>query len=321
VEIEGVSLCGYASMTPRRSQTFGSRSMNCNPISPHGFTLIELLVVVTIIVVLLALLTPALDKAIYRAELTMCASQLRGIGSSVTMYANESKRFYPYRGLHSRANPANNRPHYYDQPAEVKYHPAVAERPYDQRQTLKIAMPGLNKQMNDPLTEYIDIEGPAEVIFSPYNLWWGFTYYNPPGGETMLKLGESWTHDGEKYDVLAGDRDLVRPGVDVQSSHSDDVHEPGVLTQLHRQNEQGPWLIAPGGMTISCWWSSTEEIALSLTPGTRSPVDNNYVMTDLSVAMFDRVHWDKVEERGRLRTVSTYSNGWRGGEYDYMYLP
>lgn len=39
-----------------------------------AFTLIELLVVITIIVVLLALLVPALDKAIYQAQLSVCAA-------------------------------------------------------------------------------------------------------------------------------------------------------------------------------------------------------------------------------------------------------
>src|SRR5690349_1320087 len=62
-----------------------------------AFTLIELLVVVTIIAVLLALLTPALDKAVYQAELVRCAAQLRGVGQSVVTYAMDARRSYPYR--------------------------------------------------------------------------------------------------------------------------------------------------------------------------------------------------------------------------------
>src|SRR5687767_1042700 len=63
----------------------------------RAFTLIELLVVVTIIVVLLALLTPALDRAIYVAELALCGTHARGIAVSVQSYAAAHKRFYPYR--------------------------------------------------------------------------------------------------------------------------------------------------------------------------------------------------------------------------------
>src|SRR5258708_15496333 len=56
-----------------------------------AFTLIELLVVVTIIVVLLALLTPALDKAIYQAQLARCAAQIKGIGAGATAYSTEHR--------------------------------------------------------------------------------------------------------------------------------------------------------------------------------------------------------------------------------------
>ena len=61
-----------------------------------AFTLVELLVVITIIVLLLALLTPAMDKAIYRAELLRCQTNQRGIASGVLLYAVDFKRSYPY---------------------------------------------------------------------------------------------------------------------------------------------------------------------------------------------------------------------------------
>src|SRR5438132_646169 len=59
-----------------------------------AFTLIELLVVVTIIAVLLALLTPALDRAIYEAELAVCGANNHALGLGVIAYAMDSKRNY-----------------------------------------------------------------------------------------------------------------------------------------------------------------------------------------------------------------------------------
>jgi prepilin-type N-terminal cleavage/methylation domain-containing protein len=57
-----------------------------------GFTIIELLVVVTIIVVLLALLTPALDKAIESAERAKCAANLDAWGIAHHTYYVEQRR-------------------------------------------------------------------------------------------------------------------------------------------------------------------------------------------------------------------------------------
>ena len=63
----------------------------------NAFTLIELLVVITVIVILLALLAPALDQAIYQAELAVCGSKLRAVATSALSYAVESKRHFPHR--------------------------------------------------------------------------------------------------------------------------------------------------------------------------------------------------------------------------------
>lgn len=58
----------------------------------RGFTLIELLVVVTIIVVLLALLVPSLDKAIEAAERTVCAANLDAWGIAHGTYYMDQRR-------------------------------------------------------------------------------------------------------------------------------------------------------------------------------------------------------------------------------------
>jgi prepilin-type N-terminal cleavage/methylation domain-containing protein/prepilin-type processing-associated H-X9-DG protein len=66
------------------------------PVARRGaFTLIELLVVVTLIVLLLALLLPSLNRAIRAGERTTCASQEKQISLAVFAYASDNFGFYP----------------------------------------------------------------------------------------------------------------------------------------------------------------------------------------------------------------------------------
>ncbi len=56
----------------------------------HGFTLIELLVVIAIIALLISILLPSLSRARELSKRLVCASNVKGIGTSAKIYANDN---------------------------------------------------------------------------------------------------------------------------------------------------------------------------------------------------------------------------------------
>jgi prepilin-type N-terminal cleavage/methylation domain-containing protein len=234
----------------------------------HAFTLIELLVVVTIIVILLALLTPVLDKAMYQAELVICGARLDALSGAVTTYAFDFNRRYPHR-------------------------PNVAAKRASQMRQLNDTLVNVEERdilrgripldlLQCPLSPQLDldsIQGTASIVpvlHGSYDLWYGWAYEDSPG---MFKLGDRWGWDRKRFSIVASDMNLFHiGGPHVISSHPD----------------SGGKLAAVNRTTYADWRS--EQVALA-----RGTIDQNCLFSDGSVVRYPDVKM--LDDGGRRAAV------------------
>jgi hypothetical protein len=210
------------------------------------------------------------------------------------------------RGHQSSAAPVNWQ-------AVALKHAAGLTLPYDDRPILSTFLP-LNKTLNDPLAEPVDVEtaDPAANIFTNLSLWFGFQYIDDPG---MIKIGDRLEYRPFSLDVIVSDRDCVR-GADVQSSHPD---RSGVLYNRPYDNDEHPWLGGNLGVGVATGQAIKITISYWLVFGTdrRGPVDTNYTFQDLSVQRFDNVAYDEGaggagnERFVRIRTFVNKEDTWQ----------
>jgi len=244
--------------------------------SLQAFTLVELLVAVTIIVVLLAMLSPAVEKAVYQAELAACAARLHGLAVGVTQYTIHNARLYP--------TPKG---------ASARHHTVLTTWGWDMRPLLQSYV-SINGHLLDPLAGKIDLEGSKQdgsIIFTGnqanYSLWFDWRWSGYGASEQgMRRYGDRFTWTGSaglvrRFSLLAADWiDDSSTGY-TMGGHPDDA---GLLQFIRRQDENPPWWNAPGQTVTLSWWQRT-------TGDDRGLIDRNFAHDDGSVRRFTRQPW------------------------------
>ena len=275
---------------------------------PVAFTLIELLVVVTIIVVLLALLTPVLDKAIHQADLAVCAANQRAIAMGALGYAADAQRFYPQR---------NAIDVYAGKGQDVKITDA------DDRARMRQIM-GVNGALNDPLApRKLPYDSAASTYVSaPFGFWFGYRFTGEKG---MRRVGDRWTYalssdtqrtDARTYSLLVTDQLENFQGT-AYAVHSD---EEGLMTEEVFDSQSymdvygtsnPPGAAAGYALTEGATFTMARRIGSGLVP---LYFDIHGASDDGSVQRVSRANTDLSDERlglvGLWASKSQDSTGW-----------
>jgi prepilin-type N-terminal cleavage/methylation domain-containing protein len=274
-----------------------------------GFSLVELLVVVTIIVVLLALLAPAMEKAVYHAELVTCAARQDGVATGVLGYAMSYRRYYPHRAG----------------PAEVNWVPAyVCSNDRDDRAAIFEAVSP--KLLLDPFRGKIDLTATSplrQIIYANYSMYfsWRFTPTGDNGKQKnrekgMYKLGDRFTWTDyfpqqpiqRSYNLLLSDMSVIREpdeGSTVHSAHgSHPDRDQQIMNLAWSQDDPlaATFYAGQGQVLTFSFWRIQDT-----TPPRpkRGLYDISHAYDDGSVVRTNDVKWD---ERERMTFIPEANN-------------
>lgn len=250
---------------------------------------------------------PAVEQAIYQAELAACAAQQHGVAAGAIGYATNNRRRYPYRAGTNEANTGNYFALHLSLPFGLHNKGNVFG--YDDRPLLR---PYVNiNAMADPLTRGVDLDSspPDTMVFASYNLWFGWYWLSPAGkpNRAMSRLGDGIGFDGNTYHAMLGDTHGHWAFGSIWDAHPD---RDGVWAQHVQQDE--PW----GGsnpaeqkVTVSLWTGSV----FTAQPG---PFDLNFAFEDGSTRRYDDVHWN-IDDEAREDRFDRVPNYHRSDDLNY----
>jgi prepilin-type N-terminal cleavage/methylation domain-containing protein len=267
-----------------------------------GFTLVELLVVITIIVILLSILMPAMDKALHEAEMTNCAANQRGAASGQIGYAMDYKRRYPYREVVRKMS--NQAVDHRQLTVPMNRSQANQVNGYDER---PLYLPYMSlASLECPKVDDLDLASGSAAetyIYGSITRFAGWQYHfnhttqgqnttSPltPGtpGPGMLKLGDRWTFGTIRSRILGGDHYRVIGvfGWTVEAAHPD-VHGLTSLQTFQEASAPNQGLgDADAKKTISIWTLFTAAAQDNV-----KGIDVNYHYDDGAVERFNALGW------------------------------